>query len=413
VRILYISQYFPPEIGATQTRAYEMARGLVAAGHQVTMLTEVPNHPVGIVFHGYRNKLWVRQDWEGIDVLHLWVRASPKKNTANRLLFYSSFSASATILGLLIARGKYDLVYCTSPPLFVGLAGLAISIFKRLPFVFEVRDLWPEVAIQLGELREGWAAQLAEWLEETCYRRACHLVLVTQGMKDRLVERGFPGDKMSVIPNGANMELYQPGKTDPALRSSLGLQPGEFVVTYTGLHGLAHDLEDVLEAADILRSQADIRFLFIGDGPTKSKLQALAAQKSLSNVIFHQAVPEQDLPKYINLADVGIDAIHQMSTSRGTLPVKMFSYMACQIPVLLAIEGEASELLHEAQAGIAVSPGSPGAIAEAILELRADPVLRAEMGRAGRAYVEDHYNRQAQAQQLVNLLMGLIDQNKI
>jgi glycosyltransferase involved in cell wall biosynthesis len=390
VRILYISQYFPPEIGATQTRAYEMARGLVAAGHQVTMLTEVPNHPVGIVFHGYRNKLWVRQDWEGIDVLHLWVRASPKKNTANRLLFYSSFSASATILGLLIARGKYDLVYCTSPPLFVGLAGLAISIFKRLPFVFEVRDLWPEVAIQLGELREGWAAQLAEWLEG-----------------------GFPGDKMSVIPNGANMELYQPGKTDPALRSSLGLQPGEFVVTYTGLHGLAHDLEDVLEAADILRSQADIRFLFIGDGPTKSKLQALAAQKSLSNVIFHQAVPEQDLPKYINLADVGIDAIHQMSTSRGTLPVKMFSYMACQIPVLLAIEGEASELLHEAQAGIAVSPGSPGAIAEAILELRADPVLRAEMGRAGRAYVEDHYNRQAQAQQLVNLLMGLIDQNKI
>jgi len=372
------------------------------------MITEVPNHPQGIILPEYRGQFCFREDLYGIDVIRLWVSASPKKNFHHRMAFYLSFMFNATLAGLFLARGGYDVLYASSPPLFVGGAALLISYLRRIPLVFEVRDLWPESAVQLGELSNPLAIRFSTWLEKACYRRANHIVAVTQGIYDRLVERGYQQDKLTLIPNGANTELYKPQPINHPLRQQLGIPPEQFVVVYTGLHGLAHGLETALEAADHLRDQSDITFLFVGDGPQKDALIQKAKDMALPNVLFHNAVPEPELPGYINLADVGLDTRRCLGISKGTLPVKMFSYMACGRSVLLSIEGEAVRLLERAQAGVAVPPENPYALARAVLDLRSDPDIRARLGRNGRAFVEANFSRQGFARQLEVLLSTVL-----
>ncbi len=406
MRILYLSQYFPPEVGATQTRALEMARGLVRAGHQVTMIAEFPNHPQGIMPPEYRGRTFERVNLDGIDVIRVWVYASPHKNFRSRIAFYVSFMAMAIWAGLFIARGKYDVLYATSPPLFVGGAALVLRALRRIPLVFEVRDLWPESAVQLGELRNERAVAWAAKLAEACYHRAHRIVAVTRGIRERLLAHGISSAKISLIPNGANTELYVPRGDHPELRAELGIRPDHFVIAYTGLHGLAHGLETVLAAADLLREQADIVFLFVGNGPQKAMLMTLAQNLALPNVIFHDAVPEVELPNYLALANIGLDCRRRVGISQGTLPVKMFSYMACALPVLLAIEGEAVVLLEEqAQAGIAVPPETPQALVAAIMTLKSDPTRCACFGKNGRAFVEQNFSRQEFARELETLLM--------
>ena len=224
MRILYLSQYFPPEVGATQTRAYEMAQGLIRAGHRVTMLTEVPNHPEGIIRPEYRGRFWVRETLDGIDVIRVWVRTTPVKTMRTRLAFYISYMLNAALAGLLLARGRYDVIYATSPPLFVGGAALALSYLRHIPLVFEVRDLWPESAVALGELTNPCFIRWATWLEERCYARARRIIVVTQGIHDRLIERGLSAEKLVLIPNGANTDLFRPRPDEgAALRRELGL----------------------------------------------------------------------------------------------------------------------------------------------------------------------------------------------
>jgi colanic acid biosynthesis glycosyl transferase WcaI len=408
MRILFLTQYFPPEIGATQTRAFEMARGLVRAGHQVTVVTEVPNHPEGIIHPDYRRRLVYHEDFEGIEVYRLRVSASPRKTFRTRMGFYLSFMLHATLAGLLYARGRFDLLYATSPPLFVGGSALVISSLRRLPLVFEVRDLWPELAVQMGELTNPLAVRLASWLERACYRRAARIIVVTPGTQDHLIERGYPSSKLWLVPNGANTELYTPQPINVELRRELGIEPDQFVVIFTGLHGLAHGLETVLESASILRNHRDIDFLLVGSGPRKEALMQRAEQLALPNVQFHAPVPDSELPGYIALADVGLDTRRKLSSSALTLPVKVFSYMACARPVLLSTEGEAVELLREADAGIAVPPESPQALAEAILRMQADPFGRLRFGRNGRAFVEARFSRQKLAAKLEQLFRGLV-----
>lgn len=410
MRILYLSQYFPPEVGATQTRAYEMAQGLIRAGHEVTMITEVPNHPEGIIRPEYRSKLYVREDLDDIDVRRVWVSTSPNKNFRTRLAFYLSFMFNAALVGLCLARGRYDVIYTTSPPLFVGGAALAISYLRRIPLVFEVRDLWPESAVLLEELNNKLAVRLSTWLEMWCYRRARHIVTVVKSIKNRLIERGYAESKICLIPNGANIELYRPTPINQALRQELGIGPDQFVLIYTGLHGLMHGLDTAVEAAHLLRDQADgLFFIFVGDGVRKPAMQARVHELGLQNVRFFPLQPEKELPGFITMADVGLSLGRKNPLSRGALPVKMFTYMACARPVLLAYEGEAAELINEAQAGIVVEPENPEALASAIMQLKRDQALCQQLGSNGRQVVVEKYSRQAQSQQLVQLLERIVD----
>lgn len=408
MRILYLSQYFPPEVGATQTRAYEMARYLVSAGHQVTMLAEVPNHPAGIIPPEYRGKFWERSSLDGIDVIRVWVKTSPTKTFATRMAFYLTYMANAALAGLLRARGRYDVVYATSPPLFVGGAALALSVLRRTPMVFEVRDLWPESAVALGELSNPRAVALAGKLEEMCYNRARCLVVVTEGIRQRLAERGW-GAKVELVPNGANTELFRP---DPAaaaaLRAELGLDPNRFVVLYAGIHGIAQGLETVIEAAARLRDVPDVQFVLVGEGPKKTELLALRDRLELENVTMLAERPRAGMPAFLSAAGVALVPLRRLELFQGAVPSKMFDAWACGCPIILSIGGEARQVLERAEAGLFVQPEDPAAMADAILGLRADAERRRTYGENGRRFVVDNYSRQAQAVRLEALLQGMV-----
>ena len=355
MRVLYLSQYFPPEVGATQTRAYEMARHLVTAGHKVTMLTEVPNHPSGIIPPEYAGRLYERGDLDGIDVIRVWVKTSPNKTFATRMMFYTSYMGNAALAGLTLARDRYDLIYATSPPLFVGGAALAMSYLRRIPFVFEVRDLWPESAVVLGELRNPRVISMAGTLEEMCYNRARHIVVVTEGIRQRLMERGF-GPKVALIPNGANTELFRPDPSGGAeVRAELGLT-GKFVVLYAGIHGIAQGLETVLEAASMLSGTRDIHFLFVGEGPKKTDLFALRDRLGLTNVTMLAEQPRSRMPAFLSAADLALVPLRKLALFRAAIPSKMFDAWACGCPIVLGIDGEARQVLDRADAGVFVEP---------------------------------------------------------
>src|SRR4051812_4466912 len=305
MRILYFSQYYPPEVGATSTRASAMSRYLAAMGHQVTVVTEVPNHPSGIIPPHYRGKLSERVCENGVDVLRLWVSTSPEKTFRSRMRFYLSYMTMGALAGSLL-RGHYDLVYATSPPLFVGPAGLAAALKRRVPFVFEVRALWPESAVSLGELSSKRAIRAAEALERLLYRRAAKIVVVTEGIRDRLLERGLPPEKINFIPNGADTDLF---RFDPEgrerVRAKLGVED-KFVALYAGIHGLAQGLESLVETARLLQQREDIAFVFIGEGPRKAVVAQLKEMLGVDNLTLLHEVPVEEMPAYLSAADCSI-----------------------------------------------------------------------------------------------------------
>ena len=405
MHILYLSQYFPPEVGATQTRAYEMARGLVQAGHRVTMIAEAPNHPSGIVPREYRGKWVERSQLDGIDVLRVWVKASPVKTFRSRMAFYLSYMADAALVGALWARGPFDVVYATSPPLFVGAVGLALHSLKRAPFVFEVRDLWPESAVALGELNSPRAIAWAGKLEELCYNRASRIVVVTEGIRQRLLDRGYPASKLALIPNGANTELFQrQPELGQQFRAEHGLASDAFVAVYAGIHGIAQGLETLLNAADALRNESGIRFVFVGEGPVKAELQTLRAKLDLDNVLMLPEQPRSAMPAILSAADAAMVPLRKLELFQGALPSKMFDAWACELPLLLSIDGEARRTLEAAQGGLYVPPEDAAALAKAIRALAAQPDRGLSLGQNGRRYTEQHHSRQAQARALEKLL---------
>ncbi len=408
MRILYLSQYFPPEVGATQNRAYEMAMNFIKQGHKVTVLTEIPNHPSGIINPDYRGKFIVRSDWDGIDVVRVWVKASAVKSFLNRMLFYISYMINAAIAGILLARGRYDFVYVTSPPLFVGGAGLSIKFICQIPMIFEVRDLWPDLAVQLGELKNPTAIAFAKKLELTCYKHAALIVVVTEGTKQILHRRGIPTEKIIVIPNGANLDTYNfdiAGREK--IRRQLNLE-NKFVAIYAGIHGIAQGLEVIIETAKILEKQSQIHFLMVGSGPQKAVLQQMVSTYGLRNVTLHNEVSMDEMPNYLSAADIALIPLKDIDLFNTVLPSKMFDAWACQRPIILTINGEARRIMEEAQAGVFVPPEKAESLAERLIDLRNSPKDLNRMGLNGRKYVEDHFSREVLAKKLMNELEHLL-----
>ncbi|MFZ2096706.1 MAG: glycosyltransferase family 4 protein [Anaerolineales bacterium] len=408
MRILYISQYFPPEAGATQTRAYEMAKNWVRLGHQVTMLTEFPNHPSGIMPQTYKGKFFEHVDLEGIDVIRVWVRASPEKNFINRMWFYLTFMVNASIASLFFAHGKYDFLYATSPPLFVGGAALFIRFYRRIPMVFEVRDLWPESAVALGELKNHQVVSIATRLEELCYRKAIQIIVVTHGIYERLINRRILPEKLIYIPNGANVELfaYDPiGRT--RIRTELRLE-NKFVAIYAGIFGLAQGLEVILEAARLLVIRPEIHFVLIGDGPKKSKINSLAGSYNLPNLTLLSEKPREQIPAYLSAADVALAPLKKAEIFKGALPSKLFDAWACERPVILSIDGEARELVERINGGIYIPPEEPEKLAEAIQSLMNSPIESQMMGKNGLRYTKERHSRAALAEKLISHLENTI-----
>jgi glycosyltransferase involved in cell wall biosynthesis len=404
LHVLYISQYFPPEVGATQTRAYEMARNLVQMGHRVTVLTEFPNHPKGVIPPEYRGKWVVYDRLDGIDVIRTWVYTRPQKNFYTRMGFYMSFMLTGAFCGSLW-RGPVDVLYVTSPPFFVGLTGLWLSRLKNARMVLELRDLWPQGAVELGELTNERFIRWAEWLERVYYRKADRIVVVTRGVIDRLVSQGVAKEKIRYIPNGSNPDLYY--DHGDKIKSVLGLK-SKFVVLYAGIFGIAQGMEFLCEVVAVCKTHKDMHFVFIGEGPLKGQVREIKERKQLNNLSLLDEVPMERIASYISAADVCLVPLKKIDLFTITLPSKLFDFMACQRPVVVSIDGEARRIVEESGGGVYVEPENIRQMKDVLLKLKSSPAKRRQMGKAGRDYVVKYYSRKQGARDVEQLLNELV-----
>lgn len=406
-----MSQYFPPEMGAPAARVFELSRHWAAAGHRVTVLTGFPNHPTGFVPPEYR-PAWRRgtlREWvEGIEVVRTWLYPAPNRLPRERILNYTSFFFSACLRGVFLPRP--DVVIGTSPQLLAGLAGWWLGRTKRCPFVFEVRDLWPEGVVASGIGHSGAPLiRVLDRLARILYERADHIVVVTDAFKEYLVRRrGVAADRISVVENGVDTGVFSPGANGEAIRAELGLN-GRFVVSYIGTLGYAHGLDVVVEAARRLQGNLpDVTFLLVGEGADRRRLEARARAERLDNIRFLGQQPRQRVPALIRASDVCLVLLRDSEFFTTVLPSKMLEFMACAVPVVLTVDGYARSVLERAQAGVFVPPGDREQLCLALSRLYAEPGLRRRLGENGRKFVEAHYERRVKAAAYVSVLDAVL-----
>ncbi|ERI90755.1 glycosyltransferase, group 1 family protein [Clostridiales bacterium oral taxon 876 str. F0540] len=405
MKILFLTQYFPPEVGAPQNRIFEFARQLKDLGHEVSALTAMPNYPKGEIFEDYKGKRTSVEEIEGIKVIRTSIYATKDKSFTSRLKNYLSFTVSSVLRGASLI-GRQDVIITESPPLFLGWSGYMLSKISRAKFVFNVSDLWPESAVKLGVLNNKLFIKMSTWLEEFCYKKADAITGQTRGIVDNIVQRGFDKNKVHLITNGVNINLFKKDNRDESIRQQLSIDK-KFAVCYAGIHGIAQGLEVIINAAEMLKSNKDIQFIFIGDGPEKEKLISMKEEKFLDNITFLPVQPKKNMPKLVASMDATIIPLKKLDLFKGALPSKMFECLASELPIILAVQGEAEDLIKRANAGIVVEPENSNEIAQAVLKLYNDNILRIELGRNGRKYVTENYSREIIAKKLENILKSL------
>lgn len=402
MRVLIIGQHFPPETTAAATRGELFARTLAEDGHEVTVITAVPNHPHGRIESRWKRRLFHRSTENGHEVVRVLVYASENRSFARRLVTYLTFAAMAVLAALRMFRNRPDVVLATSPPLFVLWSGAVAAKALRRPFVADVRDLWPDIALGLGQIGPGRIYETMKLLERWCYRSSDLVTAVTRPYADHIAARG--GRRVEVIANGTIPELFDPERLDPEITSMVRGE-ADFVLGYTGNIGLAQGVDAVVPAARELAGEGLGVFL-LGEGPHKPDLET--ACQGLSNVRFHDPVPLAEVTPFINACDAMLVPLAKVEKIEGTVPSKLFDYMCCGKPIILMVEGEAKRILTESGGGIAVPPGDAEALAAALRELTRDPERAAEMGRRGREHVLANFVRADQARELERLLAELV-----
>jgi glycosyltransferase involved in cell wall biosynthesis len=451
VKILYVSQYFPPEMGAPAARAAELAHHWAEAGHDVSVLTGFPNHPTGVVPEEWRPRLrrlvyheqiyqerrqtsdlrpqtldLRRQASEPrsevrspesdvrVDVFRTWLWPLPNRKAHERMRNYASFCISAALRGLTLPRP--DVIIATSPQLLVAVAGWWLSFARRgarqIPFVFEVRDLWPEslAAVGAGDenslLHSGLGA-IAGFL----YDRADRVVVVTPAFREHLIERWHvPAEKIAVVENGVETDLFAPlpQAANDELRRQLGVS-GKFLVCYIGTMGMAHGLETLLDAASQLRQQnPDVRFLLIGEGAEKERIKGQAQARGLENVCFLDQQPREKIPAFISASDACLVLLKKTEVFKTVIPTKMLEFMSSARPVILAVEGQAQQIVEEAGAGVVIEPENARALAAAIVQLATDHELGRALGQKGREYIVRHLSRGQTAEKYIAVLRSAV-----
>jgi glycosyltransferase involved in cell wall biosynthesis len=417
VKILYVSQYYPPEIGAPAARVSELAREWAARGHQVTVLTAFPQHPFGRKLPSDRGVLTRRERDGDVEVVRTYIFAGPNAGFWRRIASFVSFMLSAMLIGP-FRVGKPDVVIATSPQLFTAIAGRWISWLKRVPFVFEVRDLWPESIVEVGAMRPGRAIRILKRLAAALYHSADRVVTVGRGYRRRVLRNyRVPAGRIEVVTNGVDLELFQFSEAQRRqVRQAQGWDH-EFVVMYLGTLGMAHGLEFVLEAAERMNAQSIAErpaplFVLVGDGAERAKLESLARQRGLERV---QILPAQAKDQVVGLyaaADVCLVPLRRVELFTDVLPSKMFEIMAMQRPVVVSVDGEARQEIEQAGAGVFVQPESVAGLIAAVERLRSDPDLSAQFGRAGRKRVEKLFNRRVLARRYLRILDQLLSERR-
>jgi colanic acid biosynthesis glycosyl transferase WcaI len=412
VRILFVSQYFPPEMGAPSARVSELARRWVDAGEEVTVLTAFPHHPVGRKAPGDRWRLTRRETFHGVDVLRAYIWAAPNRGVVRRMLSYLSFLLSALAVGL-IRGGRTDIVVATSPQLLAACAGYALARFHRVPFVFEVRDLWPESILAVGAMQENPLVRGLKRMSRHLYEHSDQIVTAGEGYREQIHHLyGVPRERMITLPNGIDPQLFRPAPASTEVRRELGAGDGQFLVVYLGTLGMAHGLDTLLEVAERLRHRHEIAFALVGEGAEKDRLMRLAADRRLTNVRFVGQQPRERMPALYAAADLGLVLLRDRPLFQSVLPSKIFEWLAMARPIVVTVAGEARRIIESSGGGVFVPPESPAALAEEICRLAAGGVDLVAMGEAGRAHVVAHYNRDLQAETYRLLLRRLVAESR-
>ena len=399
-------------MGAPAARAAELAHHWAKAGHDVSVLTGFPNHPTGVVPEEWRSRLHRLTDHEkleGVDVFRTWLWPLPNRKSHERMRNYASFCLSAALRGLNIPRP--DVIIATSPQLLVGLSGWWLSAVRRVPFVFEVRDLWPESLAAVGLGNANSLHRSLSAVAGFLYNRSDHIVVVTPAFKEHLIQHWHvPAEKISVVENGVETTLFSPGTpaANATLRRELGAE-NRFLVCYVGTMGMAHGLETLLEAATQLQHRnPDVLFLLIGEGAEKDHIKALAQSRGLANVRFLDQQPRETIPAFISASDACLVLLKKTDVFKTVIPTKMLESMSCARPLILGVEGEARKIVEEAAAGIVIEPENSAALAQAVRRLAADHSLGQALGKKGREYILRRFSRRQTAENYIAVLEAVL-----
>ncbi|KFN51441.1 glycosyltransferase family 4 protein [Arenimonas composti] len=401
MKILFLSDNFPPEGNAPATRLHEHAMRWVRAGHEVTVITCAPNFPEGKLFPGYSNRWRQVEELDGIRVVRVKTYITANEGFLRRTLDYLSFMLMGFFMGLFERRP--DVVVATSPQFFCALGGWMLAVAKWRPFVFELRDLWPASIMAVGAMEKSFAIRMLEKLELFLYRRADLIVSVTESFRHDLVERGIDGDKIEVVVNGVDLDRYEPRPRDQELEAEFDLA-GKFVAGYMGTHGMAHALPKVLEAAELLRDRDDIVFFFAGSGAERAKVEEMVAERSLDNVRLIPRQPKERMPALWSICDLSIVPLRDTPVFATVIPSKIFESMGMGVPILISVpDGEATGIVRRSACGVQVAPEDPAAMADAIRGLADDPV-RLERLRTNASSAAVEYSRETQAERMLRLM---------
>lgn len=402
MHILFLTDNFPPEVNAPASRTFEHCREWVKAGHDVTVITCAPNFPQGKVYAGYKNRLWQTEVMDGIRVIRVWSYITANEGFLRRVLDYVSYMVMAIFASPFVR--KPDLVIGTSPQFFTACAACVVSRMKGIPFVFELRDIWPESIKVVGAMQDSAAIRFLERIEMFLYRKAARIVSVTESFKQSLIGRGVDGSKIEVVTNGVDIARFQPMAKDAELVERLGLH-GKFVAGYIGTHGLAHALETILAAADHLQREGDdtVRFILLGDGARKPELKALSQSMGLNNVLFIDSVKKDDVARYWSLLDISIIHLKKTELFTTVIPSKLFEGMGMGIPVLHGVAGESAEIVEREGAGLVFEPENTDALLAGLRRFRDDVefyrVCKESSLRGAR-----NYDRTELAMRMMNIL---------
>jgi glycosyltransferase involved in cell wall biosynthesis len=399
VHLIFLTQYFPPEVGAPQARLSAVCRHFVQRGHSVTVLTGMPNYPQGRIFEGYGGFIR-RETFEGINIIRTFIFPTQKADFFHRLTNYFSFALSSAFLGAFVLP-RADFLFVESPPLFLGLSGFWLSRLKRTRMIFNVSDLWPESAVELGVLdKDGFAYRISAMLEKFCYQQAW---LITGQSKSIIanIRTRFPDRPTFHLSNGVDTKVFHPVRKTQEASETIG-NGKDCIVLYAGLHGLAQGLDQALAAAELLRTEINLKFVLIGSGPMKKSLVEQARQGNLNNVCFLESRPARDIPALVAAADIVLVPLKMYIT--GAVPSKLYEAMASGRPVLLVAGGEAAEIVRNHQTGIVVEPGDVASLVQAIRTLYTQPDLRKTLGENGRRVAEQYFDRSTIAGRFIDHL---------
>lgn len=402
MRILLLTHYFPPEIGAPQARLSALAATWAADGDCVTVLTGMPNHPTGVLLPQYRRAIRRREERDGYRVIRTWLYATPNEGIVRKTIGHLSFMVSSVLLGWRRC-GRADVVVVSSPTFFSIGAAWVLARCKRARLVVEIRDLWPAIFVELGVLTNPVVIRLLERLELAAYRAADSVVVVSEGFRASLISRGVPPGKVHVIRNGVSLDLFDPNASaDPGVRHRLGAGPGDCLVLYVGTHGISQGLRSVVDAAGRLVGQP-VHFALVGEGAEKQRLRAYVAELGLPNLTMLAAVPHADVKEMLSAADICLAPLRHVPLFATFIPSKIFEYLAAGKAVIGSVAGETAQILIEAGA-VVVPPEDADALAAAVADLAIDGDRRMIMGRRGRTYVERCFDRVALAREYRKIL---------